>query len=709
MKSNPIKSPCRKAALVAALCALSASSALAAFSVTRGPYWPGETDYYYGNTRISDSGTINNSGSLIYNSSSLPPNNGTIEQGIYRSGDFYWGIGLLDWGADGATVNNTGTIQAVVTGTGEAQAEGILSLQSLTVNNWGLIDAQLRNHDGSVDGICAQGSRGLTVYNHAGATISASGPFWADAIDAANYTRIINDGTITATAYAGTQHGTGNLYDSFGKCAVAGISTGGGNPGDTAYFENNGTLSVYIPDTAATVFARAQAFTCWFGIPVVWKNTGTVSAQSDSPIGGAETFYYGAQDQPMSIFNSGTISASGVSSTALWMENDGSTGDMHIHNTGTISVSGPNPGFVILTAGWGPPNNIHVWFTNSGTLSGGMLVLGFPATVYESGQVHTTSYGVGNGSDVHITGLPTIDPVMDGGGSGSTLNFNLTGTLEQINGQSANGATSFSGLSGSSGSIVVSGKTYRWSNFANGVSGTCGSTPPPSGVTFYQDYNYGGSASQALRAGSYTTAQLAAKGMPNDWASSVKVPSGYTVILYAGDNFSGTSWTLTADQSEFGSLGANDQVSSVVVQGGITGTYKLVARHSGKALDAYGAQTANGTQIIQWGYGGGANQKWTISDDGGAYKIIGVQSGKCVDINGLGTANGTKVQLWDYVGGSNQKFSITATDSGYYRITPTHATGSCLDVEGVSTADGANVHLWQWLGGSNQQWAPQAP
>ena len=86
-----------------------------------------------------------------------------------------------------------------------------------------------------------------------------------------------------------------------------------------------------------------------------------------------------------------------------------------------------------------------------------------------------------------------------------------------------------------------------------------------------------------------------------------------------------------------------------------------------------------------------------------------MQSGKCVDINGLGTANGTKVQLWDYVGGSNQKFSITATDSGYYRITPTHATGSCLDVEGVSTADGANVHLWQWLGGSNQQWSPQAP
>jgi len=67
------------------------------------------------------------------------------------------------------------------------------------------------------------------------------------------------------------------------------------------------------------------------------------------------------------------------------------------------------------------------------------------------------------------------------------------------------------------------------------------------------------------------------------------------------------------------------------------------------------------------------------------------------------------VQLWDYWNGASQQFNFTATDSGYYRITPNCATGSCLDVSGVSTADGANVQLWQWLSGSNQQWAFQAP
>jgi hypothetical protein len=140
------------------------------------------------------------------------------------------------------------------------------------------------------------------------------------------------------------------------------------------------------------------------------------------------------------------------------------------------------------------------------------------------------------------------------------------------------------------------------------------------------------------------------------------------------------------------------------------GTYKLVARNSGKALDAYGNQTTNGTTIIQWTYGGGSNQKWTLTDTGsGKYKIIGVQSGKALDIYNNQTANGTKVELWTYGGGNNQLFTFTATDSGYYRVTPQNATGSCLDVTGNSTADGATVVLWTWNGGNNQQWAPQAP
>jgi mannan endo-1,4-beta-mannosidase len=142
----------------------------------------------------------------------------------------------------------------------------------------------------------------------------------------------------------------------------------------------------------------------------------------------------------------------------------------------------------------------------------------------------------------------------------------------------------------------------------------------------------------------------------------------------------------------------------------VNGTYKIVNRNSGKAMDASGNGTADGTQIIQWTYGGGNNQRWTLTDRGsGQFSIIGVASGKALDVNAHGTANGTKVQLWTYSGGTNQKYTFTATSGGYYRVTPVHATSSCLEVAGSSTADGANVQLWSYLGGNNQQWSFSAP
>lgn len=89
-----------------------------------------------------------------------------------------------------------------------------------------------------------------------------------------------------------------------------------------------------------------------------------------------------------------------------------------------------------------------------------------------------------------------------------------------------------------------------------------------SGATFYANTNYGGAASQVLPVGTYTLAQLAARGMPNDWASSVRVSSGRTVIMYNDDNFAGQSWTRTADTPDLGALSptATDKISSVKVQ-----------------------------------------------------------------------------------------------------------------------------------------------
>jgi aryl-phospho-beta-D-glucosidase BglC (GH1 family) len=193
------------------------------------------------------------------------------------------------------------------------------------------------------------------------------------------------------------------------------------------------------------------------------------------------------------------------------------------------------------------------------------------------------------------------------------------------------------------------------------------------------------------------------------------------------DGMYGTAWSIPGQMFDWTTGAVKDQniinaalgksyIGPVSGLGGgsggtvANGTYKIINRNSGLAMDANAGGTANGTQIIQWSYGGGSNQKWTVTNTGGSnYKIIGVQSGRSLDINGFSSANGAKVQLWDYAGGSNQTFTFTATTSGNYRITPNCATSSCLEVSGGSTSNGANVQLWSYGGGNNQQWSFQAP
>src|ERR1035437_634216 len=205
-------------------------------------------------------------------------------------------------------------------------------------------------------------------------------------------------------------------------------------------------------------------------------------------------------------------------------------------------------------------------------------------------------------------------------------------------------------------------------------------------------------------------------GINNQWTHQVWADTAGDTILEAWSEIGGghnTDATWDADYVIpffcLNQTGSTDPVASRESSSTTTGgTYKLLSRYSGKALDANNNGTANGTQIIQWTYGAGANQQWRISSVGNnLYSIIGVGSGKCIDISGWGTTNDTKVQLWDYVGGSNQKFYFNPTTNGYYEILPSHATGSCLDVQGPSTADGAVVHLWQWVNATNQQWLLQ--
>jgi len=108
----------------------------------------------------------------------------------------------------------------------------------------------------------------------------------------------------------------------------------------------------------------------------------------------------------------------------------------------------------------------------------------------------------------------------------------------------------------------VSNVLYNTNSLYN--SGGEGTT----GVNFYQNANYGGVSTNGIPKGTYTLTQLEGFGFTNDWASSVRIPAGWTVTMYADNNSTGTSWVLNTSNSNFTTLSpnANDLVTSVKIQ-----------------------------------------------------------------------------------------------------------------------------------------------
>ncbi|QEY14793.1 peptidase [Cellvibrio sp. KY-GH-1] len=138
---------------------------------------------------------------------------------------------------------------------------------------------------------------------------------------------------------------------------------------------------------------------------------------------------------------------------------------------------------------------------------------------------------------------------------------------------------------------------------------TAGASGP---VQVAQDCNYGG-YNVGLPAGSYTLAQLQARGIVNDDISSLRVQSGYSITLYQHDNFTGNAITKTADDSCLVDEGFNDSASSIVIN--TTGFNTLIQAENYFANS--GVQTEATTDT-----GGGQNVGWIDTNDWMAYSNI---------------------------------------------------------------------------------------
>jgi hypothetical protein len=74
-----------------------------------------------------------------------------------------------------------------------------------------------------------------------------------------------------------------------------------------------------------------------------------------------------------------------------------------------------------------------------------------------------------------------------------------------------------------------------------------------------------------------------------------------------------------------------------------------------------GSGTGNGVAIIEWSWWGGTNQQFQpVSMGGGSWKLVARHSGRCIDVPAASIDNGVKLQQYDCNGTGAQSFSFVA-------------------------------------------------
>ena len=139
--------------------------------------------------------------------------------------------------------------------------------------------------------------------------------------------------------------------------------------------------------------------------------------------------------------------------------------------------------------------------------------------------------------------------------------------------------------------------------------------------------------------------------------------------------------------------------------GGFSGYYRLMARHSGKAITVQSASTANSANVFQWTYGGAnTNDEWELRSIGsGYYRAIARHSGKDMVVASASTAEGADIFQYTYGGtATNDEWEIIDVGGGYHRITNRNS-GKSAEVVGGGTADGTDIVQRTYSGATHQQ------
>lgn len=119
-----------------------------------------------------------------------------------------------------------------------------------------------------------------------------------------------------------------------------------------------------------------------------------------------------------------------------------------------------------------------------------------------------------------------------------------------------------------------------------------------------------------------------------------------------------------------------------------SGTFTLVNRATGLALDVSGASTSDGAAAITWTAHGNPNQRWIATTTGTHTRLTSRHSGKVLEVPGASTADGAACVHWGHNGGNNQQWTLQSTGDGHHRLINRHS-GNAADLAG--TGNGSAV------------------
>lgn len=131
-----------------------------------------------------------------------------------------------------------------------------------------------------------------------------------------------------------------------------------------------------------------------------------------------------------------------------------------------------------------------------------------------------------------------------------------------------------------------------------------------------------------------------------------------------------------------------------------------LADHPGQVANVKGAETRDGTPVIQYPLSDRSNERWeSDAVGGGYYRFRSVSSDKCLNVAGGGNEDGARVIIYTCGNAANELWRFVRKGIGYQIVAK--SSGKCLNVAGgVGVGNDLIQYTCTAAGVPNDVWLP---